>query len=522
MKKTLTLLLLAFFAISYSQDISITKSDIFKDKKKNSRLSYALEDDDGGLITIRAYYGGFAKLKGYYIQYFNSDLKMINELDYEVDDNRIRNAFIKNGQLHLIEFERKKKEDKFVMYAKSTPLNKFKFTKTDLLSISEDNIKKFFGVGFSFLFFNNFSKYDGNHMGEVVLSNNDNFIAINFDIKNDDQETHKIFVFNSNFEKVIEQLIVTDIEDKYFEYNDITVDDTDGTVYFLGKSFENKTRKSKKRGEVNYHFELVKVDANGMKKVSFKDEDKFIGSLYLLNNGDKVVCVGFYGKKDVGRYNGVCTYYLDPDDISITNKKFSDFSSEFLTDKYGDRENKKGRTEKKGLKNVDFKSVFMMEDGEIVVNAEEFYITTHTMTDANGNVRTRTVYHFDDIMAIRLNADGSLKWSRNVNKKQVGFGNSSFTSLPVGDTSYFFINCSDNIKKIRDDRISFRQTKSKKSNLYVISIDGNGVFNYNKLIDDKDSKVYYKVNNGVTNLNKQSVILLGDRKKDTQILKLKI
>ena len=56
------------------------------------------------------------------------------------------------------------------------------------------------------------------------------------------------FVFNTNFEKVIEQLIVTDIEDKYFEYNDITVDDTDGTVYFLGKSFENKTRKSKKKG----------------------------------------------------------------------------------------------------------------------------------------------------------------------------------------------------------------------------------------------------------------------------------
>ena len=125
-------------------------------------------------------------------------------------------------------------------------------------------------------------------------------------------------------------------------------------------------------------------------------------------------------------------------------------------------------------------------------------------------------------MSLKMNKDGDLIWARNINKRQTGFATSSFTSIPVGDNSYFFINCSDNIKKLSADRIAFKQTKAKRSNLYMIKINNDGKFDFEKLIDDKDSKVYYKVNNGNVNLNDQTVILTGKRKKNTRILKLKI
>jgi hypothetical protein len=524
MKHILLTILFLSSALTFSQDVSITQSDIFKDKKKHSNLSFALEDDDGGLVTIRGYYTGLMgkSLKGYYIQHFDASLKLKKELNYEVEENSIRNAFIKDGHLHLIEFNHQKKKDIIEINAVSANLGDLKFSTKQLLSFSEDNIKKFFGVGIGLIFFNNFSKFDSNHLGEVQFSPSKNFFAVNFDFKNDDKETHKVFVFDNSFNLTFEKLIEKDIKDRLFEYNDITVDDKDGTVYFLGKSYENNSKRTKKKGKANYHFELSKINKDGEKRISFKDSDKFIGALTLLNNSEKIACVGFYGDDKEFKYNGVCVYNLDPSSLEITSKKFNKFSDKFLQDKYGNKENKKKRKNKKGLKNIDFRSVFMMENGEMVVNAEEFYITTHTSMGANGSMRTYTVYHFDDIMSVRLNNDGGLKWSRNINKRQTGFTNSSYTALPVGETSYFFINCSDKVKKLSADRISFKQTSSKKSNLYLISIDGNGEFNHKKLVDDKDSKVYYQVNDGITNPSNETVILIGKKKKNTQILKVKI
>ena len=524
MKRFLTIVLLFAVTLSYSQEVAITKSDIFKDKKKHSFLSFSLEDDNGGIVTVRSYYGGMIpKLKGYYIQYFDSKLKLIKDLDYEIDDKIIKNAFLKDGKLHLIELETIKKEDKFAVNVSSADLKDFKFTSRNLLSFSEDNIKTYFGIGIGFFFFDNgFNQADGDHLGEVIFSANEKFFAINFDFKNKDQETHKVFVFNDNFEQVYEKLIVKDIKDKLFSYNSFDVDGEDGSVYFLGKAYENGSRRSKKDGKVNYHFELNKINADGEQTITFKSDEHYIESLYLVRNNSRLACVGFFGNRDEYRLNGVCVYDLNPANLDINFKKFNAFGDEFMTDKYGNREGKKERKAEKGINNIDFKGVYLMANDDILINAEEFYITTHTSMTGNGGMRTYTVYHYNDIMAMRLDPKGNLLWARNINKAQTNPINSSFTTLPVDESTYFFINCSDDVKKLSADRISFKQTSSKKSNLYVISIDKDGKFDYKKLIDDKDSKVYYKVRNGVININNQSVFFLGERKKDGQILKLKI
>ncbi|OUR99396.1 hypothetical protein A9Q86_12570 [Flavobacteriales bacterium 33_180_T64] len=523
MKKLLTITLLFLVTMSFAQDISITKSDIFKDKKKHSFLSFSLEADNGGIVTIRSYYAGFGRLKGYYIQYFDNNLKLIKELNYEVKNKTIRNAFLKDNQLHLIEVETLKKEDKIAINVASSDLNTLSFSNKTLLDFSEDNVKKYFGVMiFPFFFDNGFSQADGNHMGEVIMSANKKFFAINFDFKNKEKETHKVFVFNDNFEQVYDKLIVKDIKDKLFVYKSFQVDGEDGTIYFLGKAYEGGKRKSKKKGKVNYHYELNKINAEGEQSISFKSEDKYIESLYLVKNSERLACVGFFGNKEEYKLNGVCIYDLDPKTLQTNFNKFNDFSNEFLTDKYGNREGKKKRKKAKGINNIDFKGVYLMANNDIVINAEEFFITTHTSMGANGSMSTRTVYHYNDIMAMRLDAQGNLKWARNINKAQVGTVNSSYTSLPVNESTYFFINCSDNVKKLSADRISFKQTSSKRSNLYAISIDGDGNFDYKKLIDDKESKVYYKVNNGVININNQSLFLLGERKKNGRIIKLQV
>ena len=523
MKKIILLTVLLTTFLNYGQDISMIKSEIFKDSKKNSSLVFSLEDDHGGLITIRAFYGGLTQnIKGYYVEHFDKELKLLKEVEYEVKLNRIKNAFIKNNQLHLIEYEYDRKADKIRFNAVSADVNDLNFSKKEILSLSEDEQRQNFGFVMFPISIGNFAQFDDNYFGEVVFSSGKRYFVINFDGNNSDKETHKIFVFNNDFEKVYDQVIQKDIKDKYFEYNSVDIDDQDGTVYFLGKSFENESRRSKKDGKTNYHFELYKVNASGQEYISFKNEDKFISSLELLKSGDRLACVGFYGNTAEGKINGVCLFDLDPQNLKMKMEKFNPFSEEFLTDKYGNKEGKKERKKKKGIKNIDFKGVYLMGNGDIVINAEEYYITTHTTMNPNGGMTSYTVYHFDDIMSIRMDKEGAVKWARNINKRQTGFTTSSYTSLPVGDNSYFFINCSDKINQLSADRISFRQTSAKRSNLYVIKIDNEGNFNFNKLIDDKDSEVYYKVNNGNININNQTVILTGKKKKKTRILKLKV
>lgn len=56
----------------------------------------------------------------------------------------------------------------------------------------------------------------------------------------------------------------------------------------------------------------------------------------------------------------------------------------------------------------------------------------------------------------------------------------------------------------------------------MIKINKEGEFNFKKLIDDKASKVYYRVLNGNINIDKKTVVLMGKRKKKSRILKLKI
>lgn len=524
MKKIALFVLLLFTFSSHAQEISIVKSEVFKDSKKRSSLEYSLEDEKGGVVTIRAFYGGLImpKLKGYYIQYFDAELNLIKEAEFEVDKNQIKNAFIKDNKLHIIEYVINKKEEEVLFNIASADLNTLQFKRKELLSLSKEQQKKYFGVYIFPFFFGNFSQYDSNHTGEVIMSSNNNFFAINFEINNKDKETHKVFVFNSNFEKVYVQQIQKDIKDKYFDYESFDINDSNGTVYFLGKSFENESRRTKKKGKTNYHFELYKVNAEGQAHVSFKNDDKFINSLEVVKTRGSLMCVGFYGKNKEEKINGVGLFNLNPTTLEMLSEKFTPFSEQFLTDKYGNSDWMKKRKKKIGIKNIDFKGVYVMDNGDIILNAEEFYTTTHTVMSSDGSLRTYTVYHFDDIMSLRMNKDGDLLWARNINKTQVGFENSSFTSIPVKEDTYFFINCSDRIRKLSANRISFKQTRAKKSNLYVIKINKDGDLDFKKLIDDKESKVYYRVNDGNINLETQTVILTGKRKKKSRILKLVI
>ena len=521
MRKIVFIMLLFFgsYQVNYAQEatksnieVGITKSELFKDKKRHTFLAFSVSDESGGVILIRSVLSGFPikKVKRYYMEHYDSNLKLLSNYEYEVDDNRIISAFVNNNRLHLIERNLNKKEDVLEMNVKTTDIGAFSFSEKNLLKISTDELKKFgyfnYGIGMRQL--------DDNYFGDIEISENNKYLGFSLDLKNKDKENHEYYLFTTDFELVFKRRFERNIKDRKFTYQNITINEDDASILMLGKAFVNSKKKKKDGGKYNY--ELYKISDTGIKTLTFDVGKHYIGSMSIIYDGE-LKCLGFYSDKNDSRYKGVAFFKIN-DDLKLEKSKYSPFTEQFIKDKYG-------KSKDKELHNVSVKDILVLDSGDLIFNAEEFYITTSSTVNAQGNWVTTYIYHYNDIMSIKLSKEGELLWARNINKRQsAGIPSPylSFTSTSVNGKSYYFINCSDKIKKIRKDRLEFRGTSGKKSNLYVITINEKGEYNYKKVLDDKDNEVPFAVGNGIISDNGKEILFSGRRKSKKQILKLSI
>jgi len=524
MKYFLLLFMFASVGLIQAQEINIdaTKSEVFKDNKKHTSLVFSEKDGKGGFVTIRIFFGGIMKTpKGYYIEHYNKDLKLVNEFEFEIDKSEIKGLMIDNDIIYILESLLDQKANTYSFNVLESPLGKFNFEKRTLLTLDEDKVKKYFAVGIGIFFFGNgLDQADSNSLGEVTFSSNKNFFCVNFDIKDKESQTQKLVVYDKKFNKVFEREFKRDIKDKYFVYENIDVDDVTGDLFLLGKVFENESTSTKIKGKANYHYELHKIGPTNDESVSFNSGENFVGSLFVVRGDNKISCAGFYSEKNDSRYKGTCRFNLDPSSFEVTSSSFLPFSEEFIVDKYG-------KVKDKELRNLSFRSGFLTANQDLVLNAEEFYTTTHTYMSPNGGMRSTTTFHYDDIVSVKISEKGELLWARNINKRQATAGMNleylSFSSTVVNDDTYIFINCSDKIRTISNNRLEFKQSKSSKSNLYAIKIDKDGNYTYKSIVDDKDTEVPYFVSQGVASSNNgDQMIFIGRLKSKKQFLKLDI
>ena len=120
-----------------------------------------------------------------------------------------------------------------------------------------------------------------------------------------------------------------------------------------------------------------------------------------------------------------------------------------------------------------------------------------------------------------MDYSGNLVWARNINKRQLlkdDQGFISYSCTAKDNDIYFFINTADKVKKIRKDRIQFKQVSKNKSNLNVIRINEKGDFDFKEILDDKENEVPFMVSNGAPTNN--SIYFIGRKGKKKQLLKV--
>lgn len=525
MKKIILILSLGLLSINgYTQDIETkaVKSEIFKDEYKYSSIALVDDDGQGGILIARTYQGGvFSSGSGYYFEHYDSNMKLVKEFEYErvqkkVDKKKTYGqilGIILDGQtVRLIDYVYSKEDKAFICNALSANLNDFNFKSQELFRVNSDEIERgplvsFMGIG------SGARNYDGDAGANMIINEDRSAFAITIDIKNKEAETHKIYLFDKSLNKKIDHTFQRDIKDKKFTYENIDVSKDGKALYILGKVYTDEKKKKKEGGK--YQFELTRITNDSEETQVFDTEEHFSSSLKTIIFEDRITCIGFYSDRKDNRYKGISYFELDPKTLAIKKSKYNPFTEQFIIDKYG-------KDKDKELKFLSFKKILITPSNDIVFNAEEFYVTTtYVQNGMNGVGYTRTIYHYDDIVTAKINTSGDIVWARNINKRQATSGDDSYisyTSTIKGDDTYFFINTGEKVKKLRNDRIQFGQTSTKKSNLNVIKVSPNGDFDYKEVLDDKDNEVPFMVSDGA--ITGDSVIFIGRKSKKKQLLKV--
>jgi len=520
MNKFFFLLFMSLAPIVVAQDlsVSITKGEIFRDEKKNMELVYAEDDGNGGHISVRAYFGGvIPMLQGYYVDRFDSELNRTQQQEIEMkmmsrDPGFIRGMSVHEGKVNLI-FLRYDGKSKEVYYSvMSASVDDFNFTERRILTFDK---KEFSQKTLVDMMYETSPFEIKNKLGGYVgFSENKNFAALSLRLKTAEGSKIKIFVFDKNFDLYYEHYVEGTGGSEIYEFNDFQLVDDDGSCYYLTKAFTKE--KDQRKGRLAYHYEIGKIGKDKNVRLSrMEANDHFVGSLSLLYKYNQLVCVGYYSDLGNDWYKGVARFDVDPNSLDVLNRAIQPFSEQFILDKFG-------QTKYNEIGNVKLKAFVMDPNGDITMNSETTYVVK-TMKAKSMHV-VKSVYHFNDIMSAKISASGDLLWARNINKQQSGNGKAvgyySYTSTAKDGKVYFLINSKDDVKMLRKDRIEFSEIGRNRANLFLIAIDENGDFSYNKIIDDRESDLSYLTINGVVSKDGSEIILSGIDGKDKQLLKL--
>ena len=532
--------LLSFILFSQNIPVKTQKSNLFEDDFKKSILVLGEKTvDNNNIIIVRSYKASaISPLSGYYIEKYDVKLKLIKEFELKMKhplsekNNLVLGVFYANKKVNIIEIYFDLNEKTYICRANIVDDN-FNLTKKELFRISKEKMKelgsfnlqqKFFEAAnkslpdvnsgnfntstdrtLSFSFFGNSTKPSSTDSDiSIVINENRTSYSIILDYKNPKQEGFLLYLFDAESDQIFFKEELIQSKEKNYALQNFQVSEDGKSVYILAKNYNNNVKK------LEYSFELSQISATETKIKTIEIEDKFIKSLKLNFHNNSIYCIGFYSEKSYEDNDGLSFFKFNKQNLEPEKIKYSPFTNQFIQDKFG-------KETDKDIKDLKIKTI-LFENDVILLNAEEEYENTNNSPNGNGAV----TYVFNDIVSVKLNTDGDLIWSRNINKKQsYTYSDDSyisyFSTIKNG-ISYFFINASEKIKELKNERVEFKDVNPNKANLYLLTIDSTGNFNYQLLLDDESNEVTYIVSKGI--FINDSCYFLGRKGKKKQLLKV--
>ena len=212
-------------------------------------------------------------------------------------------------------------------------------------------------------------------------------------------------------------------------------------------------------------------------------------------------------------------FKLDPITLDIEIRKYNPFTAEFMNDKFG-------RLDTDPIKNLVFKNVSFTDKGDILFNAEEYFVTSSIQANSSGTRLRVERFHHNDIVSAKMDAQGNMIWARNINKSEVTQGDGAYASYSSctknGNTYFFICTAADNPQLLNDERLIFKQGLSRNRNVFVIQLNGEGKMNYEKIIDASEARLPLMVSKPLMDMNTDHMLFYAKRGTKKQLVDVAI
>ena len=459
----LVLFPLSTFAQSTS-NLSITKTQDYRDdtvKRHEIKAIYAANSGELGIIresSFRLYYEVFDET---YQKVFEQSIKK------EKKENFV--GFVSHGnQIKVLTVQSPKNKER-VVYCYTFDIAARKYQKRKLFQTEvEKNQPIFSGAS--------------KRQTSFQISPNGQYFTIATDDIKKNLNSYDLRLYDSQSLELIYHKNYNSHEEKFYEPNDVYVTN-EKEIYVVGKQFL-KGRAQKKEGKSNYNFILNKITDTNVDTKAIEIENKHIQSL-KINNKETLQLIGFFSEKNVSRLKGVCNFIVDKNSLEIKDQKLIDLPQSVFEDLYGYRKANK----KKNKELANFFIDYIIEDnlGNTFILAEEFYVTTTYTYNQFGGMTTQT-FHYEDILALKLNSEGNLEWGRSIFKRST---KPSYNVFYKDETLHVFLNSGKELLEKEDGRTKVSVGLLESTALYDIEFTSNGEVSYNKLQNNKGNAKYW-------------------------------
>jgi hypothetical protein len=263
----------------------------------------------------------------------------------------------------------------------------------------------------------------------VTSANKKRIALVVHEYNNDEKQTEHVTLFDYSLQLTAVKRIHIPFGEKKFSSTGYALSDN-GDFVMLGMQSEKVKSFSSKR-KYDYFVFSSAVNDSGFVQQSVTGEKQITGlGVEFDNVNRKAVLAGFYSEKQ--SYTGAGVFYASLDVTGGTGIKIN-------TSSIDPQKNIKltgERNSRSGLSIIGYpiERIVLRNDGGAVIVAEASYTSEYSYYDYFTQSFTQhTEYHFDNIVIISVNSDGSIDWSNIVEKDQTSIDDggifSSFCSL---------------------------------------------------------------------------------------------
>jgi len=522
-----------------STPVEITKGEIIEDETRHSNLLFAESDGKGGVVTLRGQSSGaFVRSRDpYLLEHYDSELNLLKQTTIPLNRGRIIDMILRDGKIILLEHRNHIEQNNIEYIAITKDLKDFTMERHNLLSAPNP----YSGL----VNFMSNLMMDASEMGGFNLDfpqfqrmgSETNYIVLYLPQPGRNNTGNRLVVYDLDFEEVMDVSFQHVRQSRTFMVENLAVDHETGVVYLLGVDYFSNNLRAIRRGRAEYLYTIYRLSEEGVTHNDFRPENKFVSEMTLLLHPNGLYCIGGYSTRNNNAREGMAYFKLDPESLEIQKEKTSKFTKQAYVEKFGEGRGTRRHNRSRGIQDLTYRDFYIDHQGNIFFTAEEHTYRSRTrlfryrgfsLSEPVTNPLVNEndyVLRYNDVLAGKIDPSGNLKWMRTINKKQNTRRSEkaflSYSTIVKNGKMYLFFNSAPGVREKRDGRNFFRPSNVRRSNLYMVEVNGQGPMEYRKLIGHRESRLSYKIFQGASS-GGTKLFVEGQRRNEKQILKLEL